>query len=314
MELVSICVTTYNRASLITNTIQSVLNQTYTNFEILIVDDFSTDSTQELVKNELIPLYSRIHYFRHTENKGLASARNTAIFNSKGKYFTFIDDDDLWENNFLEIFVKVASNFDTTYSFCTSIISKKQEVKSLKASVKSFVQAGYTPPVASQFYFTNTLKSFGGYDVNIKSGVDHDLWFTLAHNNYNLVWLNKKLSKVNKIESSNRMTFNYNKRVNGIKKSLIIWEKRIGDSFGEGFFMYLKENYDYNTYKKFIIHSAKKKNFILFIELSFKLPKKLFFLDLKRFVKSKINKKSLLIHPTFNLFSKSKIEIINDDF
>ena len=90
---VSVVIPTYNRERLIGRSIKSVLNQTYQNFEIVIVDDSSTDNTKEVVKsfND-----ERIRYVRHEENKGEAAARNTGIKIAKGQYIASQDSDDEW--------------------------------------------------------------------------------------------------------------------------------------------------------------------------------------------------------------------------
>lgn len=87
----SIIVPTYNRQDFIGKTIQSILAQTYTNFEVLVVDDGSKDNTQEVV--EAID-DDRVHYFKK-ENGERGAARNYGIKRAKGKYITFIDSDDL---------------------------------------------------------------------------------------------------------------------------------------------------------------------------------------------------------------------------
>jgi len=93
MTKISVIIPTYNRANLIGKSIQSVLNQTYQDFEIIVVDDSSTDSTEDVIKN-LDDL--RIIYIRHKENKGPSAARNTGIKVANGEYIAFQDSDDEW--------------------------------------------------------------------------------------------------------------------------------------------------------------------------------------------------------------------------
>ena len=89
--LVSVITTTYNRAHLLPRAIRSVLNQTYQNFELIIVDDASTDNTKEVVKSFED---GRIIYYKHKENRGVLAAKNTGFDLAKGEYYVGLDDDD----------------------------------------------------------------------------------------------------------------------------------------------------------------------------------------------------------------------------
>lgn len=99
MELVSIIMPTYNCARFIRESIDSVLAQTYTNWELIIVDDSSTDNTAEMIANFNDP---RIHYLRNEQNEGAALTRNKALRAVKGRYIAFLDSDDLWHPDKLE--------------------------------------------------------------------------------------------------------------------------------------------------------------------------------------------------------------------
>ncbi len=89
--LISVIIPSYNRASCLERAITSVINQTYDNLEIIVVDDSSTDNTEDIVKkfND-----RRIVCIRHSENKGVSVARNTGIKKSKGSFIAFLDSDD----------------------------------------------------------------------------------------------------------------------------------------------------------------------------------------------------------------------------
>ena len=93
-ELVSIIMPSYNTAKFISETIESVLEQTYTNWELIIVDDCSTDNTDEVVKSFLSD--NRIKYIKNEKNSGAAVSRNRALREAKGKWIAFLDSDDLW--------------------------------------------------------------------------------------------------------------------------------------------------------------------------------------------------------------------------
>lgn len=93
-ELVSIVMPSYNTASYIVESIQSVFAQTYQNWELIIVDDCSTDDTDKVVQPYLSD--SRIKYFKNEKNSGAAVSRNRALQEAKGKWIAFLDSDDLW--------------------------------------------------------------------------------------------------------------------------------------------------------------------------------------------------------------------------
>lgn len=99
MEKVSIIIPTYNRADVLITSIQSVLQQTYTGFELLIVDDGSTDNTDTVVESIRD---DRIRYLKMPENKGVAAARNEGIRQANYDYIAFQDSDDYWRPDKLE--------------------------------------------------------------------------------------------------------------------------------------------------------------------------------------------------------------------
>ena len=93
-NLVSIIMPSYNTANYISESINSVMNQTYKNWELIIVDDCSTDNTDEIVKKFLKD--KRIRYFKNNKNSGAAISRNKALREAKGRWIAFLDSDDLW--------------------------------------------------------------------------------------------------------------------------------------------------------------------------------------------------------------------------
>lgn len=98
--LVSIIMPSYNTSKFISKTIESVINQTYKKWELIIVDDCSSDMTDEVVKKFLKD--KRIKYLKNEKNSGAAVSRNKAIRESKGQYVAFLDSDDLWKPTKLE--------------------------------------------------------------------------------------------------------------------------------------------------------------------------------------------------------------------
>lgn len=111
-ELVSIIMPSYNTAKFIGETISSVLAQTYTNWELIIVDDCSTDNTDEIVAGYDDP---RIKYLKNEKNSGAAISRNYALREATGKWIAFLDSDDLWYPEKLE--KQIAFMEENGYSF-----------------------------------------------------------------------------------------------------------------------------------------------------------------------------------------------------
>ena len=114
-DLVSIIVPSYNCAKYLPDTIGSVLAQTYENWELLIVDDCSTDNTEEVVKSFGD---DRIRYLKNEQNSGAALSRNYALREAKGRWIAFLDSDDMWMPEKLEH--QIAFMEENGYSFsCT---------------------------------------------------------------------------------------------------------------------------------------------------------------------------------------------------
>lgn len=114
--LVSIIMPSYNTAQYIAASVGSVLAQTYTNWELLIVDDCSTDNTDEIVKPFLTD--TRIKYLKNEKNSGAAVTRNRALREAKGQWIAFLDSDDLWQAQKLERQLKfmMENHYDFSYT------------------------------------------------------------------------------------------------------------------------------------------------------------------------------------------------------
>ena len=113
-ELVSIIMPSYNTAAYIAKSIQSVINQTYTEWELIIVDDCSVDNTYEIVKAFCD---SRIRYFENENNRGAAVSRNKALREAKGKWIAFLDSDDMWLPEKLERQIEFMEVNDYHFSY-----------------------------------------------------------------------------------------------------------------------------------------------------------------------------------------------------
>lgn len=117
MPKFSVVVPLYNKENYISETLRSVLNQSYQDFEVIVVDDCSTDSSLEKV-NALTDV--RIKIVKHEKNKGLSASRNTGIKMSNADYIAFLDADDLWKTPFLETIDFLIQNYPEAQLFGTN--------------------------------------------------------------------------------------------------------------------------------------------------------------------------------------------------
>lgn len=140
---VSIITPMWNGASLVGDTIDSVLSQTYTDWEMIIVDDCSPDNGAgaNVVEN-YAKLDERIHLIKATVNRGSSGARNQAMEIAKGEYFAFLDSDDIWHPNYLQTMInKIETNQDESVAIYFSSY-RRMDSKCEKELLKPYVFAG----------------------------------------------------------------------------------------------------------------------------------------------------------------------------
>lgn len=131
-DLVSIIMPSYNTGRFIKETIESVLAQSHTTWELIIVDDCSNDNTDDVVSQYLAD--ERIHYIKNDTNSGAAVSRNRALREAKGKWIAFLDSDDLWEPDKLQ--KQISFMRDNGYHFSyTNYIEIDEESKANGKSV-----------------------------------------------------------------------------------------------------------------------------------------------------------------------------------
>ena len=124
-DLVSIIMPSYNTAAYIEDAVQSVIAQTYKNWELIIVDDCSTDNTDEIVTKFLID--PRIRYLKNDKNKGAAFSRNNALREARRRWMAFLDSDDLWLPQKLErqISFMIKNGYSFTYTDYRTCVNGK---------------------------------------------------------------------------------------------------------------------------------------------------------------------------------------------
>lgn len=179
-KLVSIIMPTYNCARFISETIKSVLAQTYQNWELIIVDDCSKDNTEKIVNNFQD---ARIQYYKLNQNSGAAVARTKAMQLANGSYMAFLDSDDLWKKEKLAKQIEFMEK-NNYYFTCTAYEQIDGEGHKLNKIIKPKKQADYNRilldcPVGNSTVMYN-VESLGKFEVpNIRKRNDDALWLQI---------------------------------------------------------------------------------------------------------------------------------------
>lgn len=252
---ITVCISTYNRANLIERAINMVLSQTYSDFELIVVNDGSVDETS-MILEQLAHKDSRIKLISNEENFGLSFSRNKAIEWGVGSWFTFVDDDDLWDSNYLELMYSAAIHTGSDCVFGGFYKNGRSYVYSSNlTSLKDVLIAGYTPPVGSQFYKLSMLKAIGGYNNKIRSGVDHDLWIRLASSaDCKVVMLARSIVTPDGVHDDSRikLTKNPQSRISGINLSLSEWKADLIRIAGCEYYYHFRKEYIYYLQYRFV--------------------------------------------------------------
>lgn len=178
-ELVSVIIPTRNRKELLERAIHSVLNQTYSPIEIIVVSDGSTDGTATLVSS-LQKTYPQIKYFKHGHSKGAPKARNHGIREASGKFVTFLDDDDEFLADNIEECMK-SYNDDYAY-ICTGYrrITPRGSTDVLPKKIITYDAMLYKIVTGNQILARkDRIMELGGFDETLLSSQDYDLWLRL---------------------------------------------------------------------------------------------------------------------------------------
>ncbi len=214
----SVIIPLYNKAPYVAKAIGSVLSQTFTDYELVIMDDGSKDgSFEEALK--AIGGNPRCHLFRQT-NGGVSMARNNAVSLSRGEYLCFLDADDWWEPTFLEEMSKLIDEFPNAGIYGTNytiVNETKRKTRVADIGVEQGFESGYInycqvyaktlamPLWTGAVSMPRTVfDEMGGFPKGIKLGEDFLLWIRVALK-YKVAFLNKPLSFYNQdVEVANR--------------------------------------------------------------------------------------------------------------
>ncbi len=232
---VSVVVTTFNRAHLLERAVRSVFDQSYSNFDIHVVDDASDDETRE-VTEAMLAGWNDAHYHRHDHHKGLAAARNTGISQSDGRYIAFLDDDDEWKGDCLEKRVELLMKLSpqerekTGVVYCGSEIHIVYEgrvtygLPRVEGNIKEYICANELSTVtSSQMFSRAALEDVCGFDENLCSSIDHDIWMILAVKDYHAYAVKEPLVVEYRTKSRRSMVSDGSVRIKGVEQYLSKW-------------------------------------------------------------------------------------------
>lgn len=131
--LISIIIPSFNHRLYVSETIKSVLAQSYSNWEIILIDDCSRDDTFEIAKS-LLEQNSRATLFKKNSNKGLVDSLNLGIAKARGQYIAFLASDDAWEKTFLEISLDATSHYPNSIIFSDAVGSRNNFIGLITSS------------------------------------------------------------------------------------------------------------------------------------------------------------------------------------
>jgi glycosyltransferase involved in cell wall biosynthesis len=242
---ISAIITTNNRPELFKRSLASIINQTIPPSEIIVVEDGGDYYVEEWLNNSLS---NDIIFIRHKTNLGLAAARNSGLKIAKSKLIAFMDDDDEWLPNRLEEQLKLYNNCDdiskknlSCIQVGCNILNEHGELISIALPVhegnmkSSIIKNRGVITHSSCFLFTKeSLIKVNGFDILLKSGIDHDIWMKLAIENYDSYNIQSPLVNVY-IDSRETMMKNTKQRLTGIEEYVNKWKSVFEEWFDKKF-------------------------------------------------------------------------------
>ena len=188
--LISVVIPTLDRQELAEGAIKNVLDQSYDNLEVIVVEDGSTSTVDEFISGLGD---NRVIYASHETNRGLGATRNTGMSLAKGEYIAFLDDDDRWLENKIrlqvDIMKKCGNNKTMVYCFNTQKQGQKlhyQHCEPARGQMSDHIFRGRLLPSSSMMINRSSLISLRGHSEELISCVDHDMWMKLAINGFDM--------------------------------------------------------------------------------------------------------------------------------
>ncbi|HUS50850.1 MAG TPA: glycosyltransferase [Candidatus Paceibacterota bacterium] len=188
--LITVTINNYNYGRFIEDSIQSVLNQTYTNFELIVVDDCSADDSYDRAR-KYEKKDSRVSIVRLDKNGGIGKAKNEGIVRSKGDYIVTLDADDMMTKKSLEVRIKAAIKYNVSFVHADAFLFKgflplkdAYKLKNIKTIPKKWPRRLHCPTVYTIHAQTVLMKrwiyqKYGLYDEDLGCKVDREMWLRL---------------------------------------------------------------------------------------------------------------------------------------
>jgi glycosyltransferase involved in cell wall biosynthesis len=251
--LVSIIIPTYNSEKYIREALESALNQTYRNIEIIVVDDGSTDNTKEVLKHYL----DRIQYI-YKKNAGPASARNVGIKHAKGEYIAFLDSDDMWLPEKIElqlgVFVKdqrigLVSCNDYEIDEKGQILGESKHIHypSQKALFNALLVQNVVSGGSNAIIKKECFDKVGLFDEHLHGTEDWDMWLRIAQR-YDVIFVERPLvtSRVR-----NNSISSHSNAAKMLKYELLVIDKLFSSKSGLNLFNFLlkRKIYGYRYFR-----------------------------------------------------------------
>lgn len=234
--MVSIVITTYKREPrMVERALLSAINQTYKNSEIIVVDDSPIDYSLRSQVKELVESYRDksdidIIYYPHSQNLGACAARNTGMKISKGDYIAYLDDDDEWLPNKIELQRAQFTGKKIGLVYCNYYINNEYRKQKNTASKKCYTGYVYNKLLVENFVGSTSfpmirkvaLKEICGFDEKMKSAQDYDVWLRLSIN-WEFAYVNKPLVNYY-FHKGEQISHNPRNRIDGLEK---LYEKNL---------------------------------------------------------------------------------------
>ncbi|MFH1662242.1 MAG: glycosyltransferase family 2 protein [Candidatus Falkowbacteria bacterium] len=267
--LVSVIIPTYNRAGLLKKSVGSVLSQTFKDFEIIIINDGSTDNTENVIKsfND-----SRIKYIKNKKNRGAGAARNIGIKIARGDYIAFQDSDDEWLPEKLkkqiEVFKSVSPSVGVVYSGYLLFKNNKKiyiplkKYKKRSGNIHKELLSGSFVGTSTMLVKKECFEKVGMFDENLDTLEDWELAIRLSKD-YRFKFLKTPLllanHSINSISSNHRATIDAFKKI--AKKHLKESDKKELSNYYHRIGYNLCLCGDYREGRSYYIKSIKLNNF-----------------------------------------------------